>query len=145
MQMMRKEWINEGKPKRSTEEDRDSLILEDVHDDPETGNAGERGQTSNIGTNGDSPSREAEQNSPHTREAEDTQNNSRQAQDGGGEPDEDELDALLAEDSMQGNAPSASLFGTGSVSTSAKAKHQEEDEFADEMEAMAGMDDMWYD
>jgi replication fork protection complex subunit Csm3/Swi3 len=51
------------------------------------------------------------------------------------EPDEDELDALLAE-SEQPAQPAAKALPLQSVPT-------DDDPFADEMEAMDGMEDMW--
>lgn len=54
------------------------------------------------------------------------------------EPDDDELDALLAEDPSTNNG-NKSLFG-GPVNGSSKPKEKAHDDFDDEEEAMAGMD-----
>ena len=60
--------------------------------------------------------------------------------DAGGPPLEDELDALLAEDTLKDLGPSA----VNAQQSRSDIKHHEvEDNFDDEMEAMAGMDDMW--
>ena len=58
-----------------------------------------------------------------------------------GSPDEDDLDALLAEEAVK------SASGTRNVVKAPNGqvdrRVEEDDEFADEMEAMAGMDDTW--
>ncbi|KAF2033659.1 chromosome segregation in meiosis protein 3 [Setomelanomma holmii] len=103
MQMMRKDWIDEGKPRRTTERGDDD-IDEIVQDKPVADG------------NGDDM---------YVQQAE--------AQDSADvEPDEDELDALLAE----GVPPSTSAPRTIPTGTAAA----EDDPFADEMDAMAGMD-----
>lgn len=59
---------------------------------------------------------------------------------GGDPPSEDELDALLAEDVLMDLGPSAG----NAQQAKSDAKNQDGGEnFDDEMEAMAGMDDMW--
>lgn len=145
MQMMRKQWIDEGKPKGSVEDDRNASSLEDGQDNAETVQAVEKGQTCNATARRNSPSIQTEHAAQGTRDTADIQEEPRQAHDSGGEPDEDELDALLAEEPMRGNHLGVSLFGGGPASTSARSKHHGDDEFADEMEIMAGMGDVWHD
>ncbi|KAH6616513.1 chromosome segregation in meiosis protein 3 [Boeremia exigua] len=124
MQVDRKAWMDEGKPKHTVEEDDFDL---DVHvpdevpapDQTET----VEGQESEAIVVELQPSVEASGNSrSHPQlEAE--------------EPDEDELDALLA-DSGQTDL----LAPTAIPSRTLQAQN---DPFADEMEAMEGMEDMW--
>jgi replication fork protection complex subunit Csm3/Swi3 len=56
-----------------------------------------------------------------------------------GPPDDDDLDALLAEEEMLQTA--SNNVQVPSVGSMAKPRH--EDDFDDDMEAMAAMDDMW--
>ena len=59
---------------------------------------------------------------------------------GGDPPSEDELDALLAEDALM----DLGLSAGNAQQAKPDVKHQDAGEnFDDEMEAMAGMDDMW--
>jgi len=114
MQMMRKEWIDESKPKPVQEPDDMDVADEDAEQVSENTRP------------------EPEQ----TEGAEDGDQAPQQIPDE--EPEEDELDALLAE-----SAPAAgghtSLFGSGSHAQS-RTKPPEPDTFADEEELMAGMD-----
>lgn len=121
IQIMRKEWIEEGKPRtaETDPEDDDIFGLDDsnhpVGEDVAKTNVPERiiqDQTEEV----DGFSNGAEQ-LLHIQE--------------GAEPDEDELDALLAED------------GKTMQSIASKPPRATEDDFADELEAMAGMEDMW--
>jgi replication fork protection complex subunit Csm3/Swi3 len=124
VQLMRKQWIDEGRPRLAMEQDEDDV--EPIELDPE-------------------PQADLEQ-----MEGVETEN-ARQNQEGGAlahaqlgktgdtggimddDPDEDELDTLLAESAappISSNVPK-------------KAAAAEVDPFADEMEAMVGMEDMW--
>lgn len=116
MQMMRKDWIDEGKPRRTAdrdEEDQDETVPE-------------RPSTEQI-----SETMEGVEQDPGTEERQSGVEEQLQAE-GGADPDEDELDALLAEG--------------GQVSTSnpkilpSRTAGTVDDPFADEMEAMADMD-----
>ncbi|KAF1365235.1 Swi3-domain-containing protein [Lizonia empirigonia] len=105
MQVDRKAWIDEGKPRRSTEQDDDELIAivpdeAPVHDQQDS-----------------------------------MQGLEDQSQPAAEEPNEDELDTLLAE-----SAPSVVPVANAPPSRSVPIQ---DDPFADEMEAMEGMDDMW--
>ena len=124
MQMMRKEWIDEGKPRRTTERD---------DEDAEEAVAG---------------AAEADQVPEAMAGTEQSEETQREESDGvapapgrsasasaGADPDEDELDALLAE--------SAQHEASHTKTLPVRIAGAEEDPFADEMEAMADMDDMW--
>jgi replication fork protection complex subunit Csm3/Swi3 len=78
----------------------------------------------------DSPSRQGEQEDP-------TSNSADHAAEAvaSGDPDDDELDALLAES----NQPSTTVPKT----LPTRPAPTQDDPFADEMEAMADMDDLW--
>ncbi|EKG20321.1 Replication fork protection component Swi3 [Macrophomina phaseolina MS6] len=163
MQIMRKEWINEGKPRPSEDVETDfpeggqdaqdptagTTRADDEHQETEPRSDGERhqateAQTSNTDT---APSQRAGE--PHEDEldallAADMPFSSgvhaapsQQAD----EPDEDELNALLAEE-MNGNEP-LGRSGPGQASNSRKSplEKNQDDEFADEMEAMEGLED----
>jgi replication fork protection complex subunit Csm3/Swi3 len=63
---------------------------------------------------------------------------------GNDQPPEDELDALLAEDGMLQTSTAGHVAADSSKpSTHGVEMAVREDDFADEEEAMAGMDDMW--
>ncbi|KAF2097938.1 Swi3-domain-containing protein [Rhizodiscina lignyota] len=148
MQMMRKEWIDEGKPKvQATEQEDEEQQGDDMNpaasetaaseptgnkqtaqpENPSRSTAGDSGAESGsegrIGANGASSER------PEPVE----------------QPDDDELDALLAESANKdaGTTHHSSLFGNGAATSDAQQGRVQEDEFADEMDAMAEMDDMW--
>jgi replication fork protection complex subunit Csm3/Swi3 len=127
MHMMRKDWIDEGKPRRNT-----------GHDDADEDDA-TREKTSQQSTEEmegvehvgqDSPSRQGEREDP-------TSNSADHAAEAvaSGDPDDDELDALLAES----NQPSTTVPKT----LPTRPAPTQDDPFADEMEAMADMDDLW--
>jgi replication fork protection complex subunit Csm3/Swi3 len=121
MQMMRKEWIDEGKPRRALEHDNQE-VDEIVLDRPSTEHTTERMDGVEQGED----IRPAEPEKAQDRTA------SRSA---GIDPDEDELDALLAE--------SAQLEISAPRTLPARITGVDDDPFADEMEAMADMEDMW--
>jgi len=113
MQMMRKEWIDEGKPRRTTaydDEDADEVVVEAPTTDQATESMEgvEQGEEARIPV-------------PDSAERAD--------------PDEDELDALLAESAEQNTSAPKTL--------PVRTAGGEDDLFADEMEAMADMEDMW--
>jgi replication fork protection complex subunit Csm3/Swi3 len=120
MQIMRKDWIDEGKPRRTTErddEEGDRIVLD-------TPSADQVGQ----GIEGVAWDTTTEQ--PEVAQAQ-----NQKAPGSDGDPNEDELDALLAEGAQQDvSAPKPLPVRT--VGT-------EDDPFADAMEAMADMDDVW--
>ncbi|EAT84515.1 chromosome segregation in meiosis protein 3 [Parastagonospora nodorum] len=106
MQMMRKEWIDEGKPRRTSayeEEDADEVVVQ----------------------------------APTTEQATESMEGVEQGEEGAERagPDEDELDALLAESAQQNTSAPKTL--------PVRTAGGEDDPFADEMEAMVDMEDMW--
>jgi replication fork protection complex subunit Csm3/Swi3 len=121
VQMMRKEWIDEGKPRHNAREDDDEV---------EVIGADESAQRR------DDPMEGVQESVRH--EAEVQQDNANAARDPSAppeEPDEDELDALLADDPPSVRAPATTVANP--------TPNVEDDPFADAMEAMADMDDMW--
>lgn len=109
MQLIRKDWIREGRPHRTREDD--EAAIEEFRPEPifpEQDPSGIEVASHSAG----------EDESLRIRNAEEQEN-----------PDEDELDALLAE-SEQPNLPGLPL----------RNAPQDEDPFADEMDAMEGMD-----
>jgi replication fork protection complex subunit Csm3/Swi3 len=113
MQMMRKEWIDEGKPRRTTEHE-DEDADENFVGQP----TAEQGSESMEGM--------VQGKEVGVRELGSVE---------GADPDEDELDALLAEDAPHDTLAPKTL--------PVRTAGGEEDPFADEMEAMADMEDMW--
>ncbi|CAO2647963.1 Nn.00g088850.m01.CDS01 [Neocucurbitaria sp. VM-36] len=129
MQIMRKDWIDEGKPRRTTEPD-DENIDEDIRDEAQA-------QPHMADMEGIEKTADTEQTELEDIRQAQTRSQSNNAAEGSvtGDPDEDELDALLAE----GAQPSSKAPKT----LPSRPAATEEDLFADEMEAMADMDDMW--
>ncbi|KAF2115990.1 hypothetical protein BDV96DRAFT_574920 [Lophiotrema nucula] len=126
MGYMRKEWIDEGKPKTSVEDDPE----ETEATQPEAHNA-ESEQMEGVVRHSteEEPKQPGRGESPCQRAASPTASR-------GVDPDEDELDALLAETA----APNSALTSAMSAPRIASV---EEDMFAEEMEAMAEMEGMW--
>lgn len=118
MQLMRKDWIDEGKPRRTTEQEDEDV--DDIISHASTAGQGVD-EMKGVLRNGNTEQRESEPAQDQTG--------------AGAGPDEDELDALLAESAQQETSATKTL----PVRTTAAAY----DPFADEMEAMADMDDMW--
>lgn len=129
MQIMRKDWISEGSSSSGTGRDEDVDEDEIVsHDAPARQNTGETEGVDN---------REITELSEHTPEGSESAHNQRDKRaepTAGEDPDEDELDMLLAESEQ----PEHAVAKTLPLRTAA-----DDDPFADEMEAMEGMDDMW--
>lgn len=160
MQMMRREWIQEGKPKPPRDDDEDDFVIptEDaVAEDASTVGTEER--RSNVESGPETQQLDGAQprnnHNPFGEEEPDEdeldallaesetpavskQNNTQPAEDQ--EPDEDELDALMAEDAMNDSAPKSLFGGPVSSATATKAAPIPHDDFDDDEEAMAGMD-----
>lgn len=121
VQMMRKEWIDEGKPKLMSreEEEGDMPVAEEVAQQDVDQMDGVQG--------GVIPSVEEDLRP-------DPENRTNPTSISPDEPDEDDLDALLAES----NVPA---LPTNSIKPNTPA--MDDDPFADAMEAIEGMDDMW--
>lgn len=132
MQIMRKDWIDEGKPRLTRERD----------DSDDNGGCGvDESLPAEARPGGNTDAMEGVEDSiasnVSSRAGGEQQALARSPsepipalQDN---PDEDELDALLAE----------SASATSILPPPPRAIHVEEDPFADEMDAMADMDDMW--
>lgn len=146
MQTMRREWINEGKPRLNAEEsETEAPVAEDVRGGPahqlqETGERDGRPRTPAL----QDPDTDLYSATPReAREQSRTQQKKGAAgeslflsdDEAGAQPSGDELDALLAEDDFNTDA--------ARPPTSTLDSHQRKDDFEDEMEAMAGMEDMW--
>ncbi|KAH7400684.1 chromosome segregation in meiosis protein 3 [Phaeosphaeria sp. MPI-PUGE-AT-0046c] len=118
MQMRRKDWINEGKPGRTAEPDEEAADIELDERPPPTRNTED--------TDGIDQATGAPVGRP-----DDTERSPERDAD----PDDDELDALLAEGAQFGSATPKTF--------PVRTAGGDEDPFADEMEAMADMEDMW--
>lgn len=162
MQMMRREWIQEGKPKPPRDDDEEDFVIPDENAVPENNNAHTSAEQSNaVDSMPEAQSNEGAQarnnHNPFGEEEPDEdeldallaesesvplpttkQNNTQPADDQ--EPDEDELDALMAEDAMNDSVPKSLFGGPVSSNTATNAASQPRDEFDDDEEAMAGMD-----
>lgn len=159
IQIYRKEWIDEGKP-RSADDDLDDFIATRGNQTIDRGAGEGRDTLDNIPEEAQVvrdvlPGRDHEQLSPQggnepdedeldallqeaSAETFQTQSPTIKTRQSIQEPDEDELDALLAEDGPAAAAPK-SLFG-GPSSREKSPPKQPVDDFADEEEAMAGLD-----
>jgi replication fork protection complex subunit Csm3/Swi3 len=127
MQMMRKDWIDEGKPRRNTgqDEDDDDAVQEQTLPQQSTEDM-------------DGVENGGQVDSNHQTEREGSTHNPAEDATGltaSGDPDDDELDALLAE-SEQPSHTAPTTLPTRPMPT-------QDDPFADDLEAMADMDDMW--
>ncbi|KAI4724719.1 Swi3-domain-containing protein [Aureobasidium sp. EXF-10728] len=163
MQMMRREWIQEGKPKPPRDDDEEDFVIpnEDAIPEDNTRHATEE-RPSNVESrteaqsDGGAPTRD--NHNPFGEEEPDEdeldallaeseaapapdvskQNKTQPAEDQ--EPDEDELDALMAEDAMNDSVPKSLFGGPVSSTTTTNTASRPQDEFDDDEEAMAGMD-----
>ncbi|GAB7350631.1 hypothetical protein MBLNU459_g1194t1 [Dothideomycetes sp. NU459] len=138
IQIMRKEWINEGKPKPSNEDDEEDAFVpagSQKEQSQDHRDAQEPTLTTRI-SQADSQSKREDVDLHNVSQSNDEllQHHEQVFEDQ--EPDEDELDALLAED--VDNAPK-SLFG-GPTSTGAGIAQPMHNDYEDDEEAMAGMD-----
>ncbi|KAJ9668095.1 chromosome segregation in meiosis- protein [Coniosporium apollinis] len=136
MQMMRKEWIYENKPKPSVEDDPVVEPTAPQHQDGEGSAAGQNVEAEETQTE-------------HTQEM--AESGGQEAPVGagpgdstgqeGGALEEDELDALLAEDAMQDERHQDSLFGSGPATKPSSAMPRPHaDDYEDDLEAMADLD-----
>ncbi len=156
LQTMRKEWITEGKPRDSAEAwETSGQKANDQHSSPASGRGKSpitrpsEGSRTPAATNAnDADDGELYDATPKKLRQTLTTNRNHRSDDSlflseeeevSHQPPDDDLDALLAEDEMK-----------ESVSTDVTAKQgqgqahtEREANFDDEMEAMAGMDDMW--
>ncbi|KAJ4349709.1 chromosome segregation in meiosis- protein [Didymosphaeria variabile] len=123
VQMMRKEWIDEGKPRHNAREDDE---VEDIGaDEPaQQDNGPMEGVQSDVAPSVEDDARQDDASRPKGSSAHSIE-----------QPDEDELDALLAGDAAP--VPAPTVAATNATTTA------EDDPFADAMEAMEGMEGMW--
>ena len=148
MQTMRREWIDEGKPHHQDMQDPEPEVRENREPEIVSGS----GQPSNP-AEGDKTSRTP----PPPQSKDDLNSATRQTgpqpgvtangenlflsdEEAGGQPSGDELDALLAEDGFNEAHRSEPAVPAAHGS---KASVRQRDDFDDEMEAMAELDDMW--
>lgn len=127
MQIMRKDWIDEGKPRRTVADDEDVDEITPDQTSARQGSVSMEGIEQEAGTTATRPDHGNSGMRSGSNEPMDA------AVDG---PDEDELDMLLAESEQ----PSVS---TTTALPSRTVQQGVDDPFADEMEAMADMEDMW--
>lgn len=133
IQLMRKEWIDEGKPRHTTEpddEDVEAIVLDQ---------SSQRDAEPMEGVESDNTAkdREAESEAQGHRLEEPGDPTETTEATGADNPDEDELDALLAES----GAPNTSL--TSATLAQKTGAAEADDPFADDMEAIAEMEAMW--
>ncbi|KAG9586125.1 Swi3-domain-containing protein, partial [Aureobasidium melanogenum] len=165
MQMMRREWIQEGKPKPPRDDDEEDFVIPDENAVSENNNAHNSEEQpdhvesselrpeaqSNGGAQGGNNHNPFGEEEPDEDELDallaeseavpsqtTKQNNTQPADDQ--EPDEDELDALMAEDALNDSVPKSLFGGPVSSTTATNATSRPRDEFDDDEEAMAGMD-----
>ncbi|KAH8732529.1 chromosome segregation in meiosis protein 3 [Phaeosphaeriaceae sp. PMI808] len=125
MHMMRKDWIDEGKPRRTTERE-DEDVAEVVPSEPLAEQQPEIMEGVEQGTETEGQEQIALEHA-QAQTLEQTSFGS-----ANGDPDEDELDALLAEGPQ--------LHTTAPITLPTRTAVVDDDPFADEMEAMG---DMW--
>lgn len=123
MQVDRRAWIDEGKPKQTVDQDQDDMDVVGL-DEPAA-------QEHADGTE----ALEEDENATRVQTASETPVSNAPARNTAEEPDDDELDALLAESEIPVQAAPKALPSQGELAA--------DDPFADEMEALEGMEDMW--
>jgi len=132
MQMMRKQWIDESKPRPVDEPDEVDMAGHSPVEEASNAESGSR--NGEAGRLLPSDQVESDEQGDHAQSAD-------QAAElhAGGQPEEDELDALLAE-SAPVPAMRTSLFGSGVSQQPNAPVPPDRSLFEDEEEAMAGMD-----
>lgn len=124
MQVDRKAWIDEGKPRHTTEQDEDDLDA----NVPDEAAAEDQAETMEELEAVDNTTRVQPSSETLVQPQAPTQSAAE-------EPNEDELDALLAESEQPAQSAPKTL--------PSQIGPAQDDPFADEMEAMEGMEDMW--
>ena len=156
LQTMRKEWINEGKPRDPVaDRETDGQKAKGQHPSPASGRGkspqtrpGEGSRTPAATNAIDADDEELYDATPEKLRQPLTTNRNERSEDSlflseeeevSYQPPDDDLDALLAEDEMEESVSTGvrAKQGQGQAHTEREAK------FDDEMEAMAGIDDMW--
>lgn len=136
MQMMRKEWIYENRPKPSVEDD---TAVEPAAPQDHIGEGSAVGRNVEAeDTRTEHPLELAESIGQEPPVGVRPEGSTSQQ---GGAPEEDELDALLAEDAMQDERQQDSLFGSGPATKPSSAMlGSHADDYGDDLEAMADLD-----
>lgn len=136
LQLMRREWIDEGKTKALVPGINEDMTIADE----EAASAAAQAPRDTDRTDFPHEQREAESPS-EVAVTVTTGNGRRRNQSREEEPEDDELDALLAEETAAREpVHRKSLFGSGTLPGEDRPSAQEADTFADEEEAMAGME-----
>jgi len=128
MQVIRKEWVDDARPRRAAERDGDDAEESLPVETRPTGSAQDTDSVAHS-----PPSNGVLR--PGEEQRRQTQSPSGAMPAGQDDPDEDELDALLAQ--------SASAAAKSPPTLPSQTHDAHDDPFADDMEAMADMDDMW--
>ena len=156
MQTMRKEWINEGRPRDPAEHwETGEAKPNGQHPGPASGlgkspearpNEGRKTpvatdalDTDDVDIYDATPKKDRETLNTNRNRKSDESLFLSEDEEANSQPPDDDLDALLAEDKMKESASTAVITKEGQ----ARAHTGQEPNFDDEMEAMAGMDDMW--
>ena len=151
MQIQRKSWIEAGKPKESVEDGGDVPASDDDVDHEAGGGAlrpegGHGGDILRAGSEGSEVSADPFEmdldkvKDPQSGSISGTKRHDKQRDDA--EPDEDELDALLAEESLP-TTTAAAQTSIPSRPAQQRPPSPVEPSFDDDEEAMRDMDDMW--
>lgn len=139
MQIMRKAWIDEGKPKASIDEEADRESLDPLHQTTSPGSEPAKAHLSHAnGSYADIESPELDLSSvprPHGERP----SASSPSNEINGEPDEDELDALLAEEPLQ----YTSEKGNSLDKHPPVLRQPSEPSYDDDEEAMREMEGLW--
>ena len=156
MQTMRKEWINEGRPRDPAESwgpgeakanGQQPGPASGLGKLPETRpNEGRRTPAATNAVDADdveiydaTPKKDRGTSTTNRNQKSDESLFLSEDEEANSQPPDDDLDALLAEDEMRESASTAVTVKQGQ----ARVHAGHEPNFDDEMEAMAGMDDMW--
>ena len=156
MQTMRKEWINEGRPRDPAEVwGTDEAKPNGQHPGPASGvrkspetrpNEGRKTlaatdvlDTDDVDIYDATPKKDRETLSTNRNQKSDESLFLSEDEEVNTQPPDDDLDALLAEDEMRDSASTAATAKQGQ----AQENRGQEPDFDDEMEAMTGLDDMW--
>ncbi|MCJ1431128.1 chromosome segregation in meiosis- protein [Xylographa pallens] len=172
LQTMRREWIKEGKPSETREEEASSSKASSQQTVNQANDNRPEKSSLNAHTAGAASSASRPPTTTSTSKTANEESLFVSDDDRDAHPSDDELDALLAEDALRTTSttttttpaaqephktdqhlPSdddldallaeATLTKTPSAPTATPHPTNKHDEFEDEMEAMAGMDDMW--
>jgi len=136
MQTMRKQWIDEDKPKSSDQAEIEIPPANSSTSDPLTQQVGGNESTELVSA---TPSRVDEAS---LQSGLSDKNTSQQSLHIGSsdQPEDDEMDALLATESRQNSHEEDSIFGTRRQENMSGVKHSIDDVFEDDEEALREMD-----